>query len=283
METITPTFILLLIFGICPSTFDKFRIIYSLITLIMLITLSIGWIYLQLYSIAAKHNVNQYTTIMSISAKIGFISGNLFYGLTLFITRFNYIKYNQFINQILNQSTFSNRKISIETNSLAIYYTFIIISNGFLWMEDYTIHRVLYQIIYAWFFIGINLSAIYIRYVTVILLKLLNQIVSDFRNVRYPMKNSTNFYCVLKTFDEYRMLQQKYENLFQKQLTINIFNSSMEICISSFMVFVFGERNYLQDVIFGIFLYILPDMIVLSTLVCSINQFGSQVRQNKKL
>lgn len=154
MKSITPPFLLFRLFGICPITFEKFRIIYSLTTLLILITLTIGWITLHNNQLI-KHNVNTYTKIVSINEIISCSSGNLIYALTLFYTKLYCSKYNKFFANILNavlkikqQQNFYQR-IFVETNCLSIIYIIFLICCGYLWINEITIETILYHINYT--------------------------------------------------------------------------------------------------------------------------------------
>lgn len=223
------------------------------------------------------HTSVAYTDIVEIVDIFSFVLGNLLYGLTFIITSRNAIKYNQFLREILKSFKYKQKfkHLSTQTNCLTIGYNVTLIVSGFLWHETVTLETFYIQIIYMWFFTGNTLAIVYIRYITEISLELFDEIILKYD--KGISECEIKWEILLSGTDTCYRLKEMYQKIFVSQLTLNVFNSFVEISMTLFSIILLGQRGTIMEMILGLFFYTFPPVSVFFIYVNSINKFGKQV------
>lgn len=72
-------------------------------------------------------------------------------------------------------------------------------------------------------------------------------------------------------------MRWKFEKFCGSSIQLNIIGTGLKISMTSFVIFINSKRGTLFDVLRGIFIFILPNSIVLILFVASVNAFGNQV------
>lgn len=147
-----------------------------------------------------------------------------------------------------------------------------------VWIDDFTFEPVIYSIVYNWYKFGVAVSLICFRYVAVSLLNWLEQCVAEIKVVflvnSLTTKSATSVTVIV---DSHSLLRKEFQNVFNLHVTLFMLNAMIQLSLSCFIVFVLAKRDTLLNTFSGFWFFILPDLIVISVAVASLDRFGAQV------
>lgn len=285
MDTISPTIFLLQIFGICPITFIKYRIPYSIFCTIIVITFSIT----RPIMLKFEPEFTDEIIFLKICKLFSFVYENFMYNLTVFIVWKNCIKYNNVTTYVLHffakqTNAISIRKICIETNCLAIGYILIFLYACIIGRSEVisSVPLTICHIFLVWYFCSITVGIVYIRYVIVICSKYTNYFIYKFKIVMMDNKRIEKklFEQVVEDIDNIFWFRQNVMKIFQSQITLYMISAPLQLTIRGFIVCMLERyaTNPMKIFFKYFFSYMLPDILVMIIFVNSIDGFGIQVR-----
>lgn len=224
--------------------------------------------------------------LLELCENISHVMNNIAYSLTLLYVWKNCAQYNKMVNLVSNffkkYPKIRNKQICVETNFLTISYNCMLIYAALFSFDELTMNCLLLilNVLLVWFFCGVSVGIIYVRYLIVIFNKYLNHLAYKVKKLFSNNQiDQQSHQCAIRNVDKLCTFKDDFNKIFGSQVTVYLINVVIQISIICYYVCMLNryEQPPLKE-FFNFFTYFLPDVVVLCMFVSSINQFAGQVR-----